>query len=358
MLVVWRGEDGDSAGITGQLFSPLGKIQGGSFVVNQITTGVQTLPSISTDPNGDFVVVWLTPERIMARGVQADGTPAGNDFQVTSAPVRDPAPHLGFDAAGNSVVLFASQQGTVRLFEGRLSDSQGIETGEFVVESLDYEFYPTLRRTNFGLAVNQNGEFVVTTSTSGLGLFGGIYIYHSNALRRFAADGTGIDSFGISSARSKADAAYAPNGDLIVVASGYLQVYGRRFAADGNDLGQFTVGPVEFQDYPYGASTALAFDPHGNFAVVWKDYSVPNKVKGQFFSADGEPQGDLFIATTSEKGEKLRPAVVASEAGFLVMWNTQSPPSLQGRWFQTHLLFADGFESGDLGAWDSTLTAP
>ncbi len=60
-VVVWQsvGQDGSGYyGIFGQRFDSLGTPQGGEFQVNSYTTSYQFAPAITSDADGDFVVVW------------------------------------------------------------------------------------------------------------------------------------------------------------------------------------------------------------------------------------------------------------------------------------------------------------
>ena len=59
-VVVWnsRVQDGDAGGIFGRRYVSSGAAQGGEFPVNTHTTSYQTHASASSAANGDFVVVW------------------------------------------------------------------------------------------------------------------------------------------------------------------------------------------------------------------------------------------------------------------------------------------------------------
>ena len=61
-VVVWASyvEDGDSEGVFGQRFSTIGAPAGREFQVNTYTTGLQTVPVVSCDATGDFVVSWTS----------------------------------------------------------------------------------------------------------------------------------------------------------------------------------------------------------------------------------------------------------------------------------------------------------
>ena len=67
-------------------FGPVGV----EFRVNTTTNGLQSLPSIATDADGDSVVVWNgngpgDAHGIFAQRLAADGTPLGAEFRVNPA---------------------------------------------------------------------------------------------------------------------------------------------------------------------------------------------------------------------------------------------------------------------------------
>lgn len=65
---------------------------GGDFKVNQLTTGNQISASVAIDVDGDFVIVWQSPNQeaassgngIFARRYDSNGAPLSNEFQVNT----------------------------------------------------------------------------------------------------------------------------------------------------------------------------------------------------------------------------------------------------------------------------------
>ena len=85
-VVTWQsnGQDGDSLGIYGQAFDSKGNFLGGEFPVNNYTAGIQTLPEVATLSNGDFVITWQSE--------QQDGSEEGiylQRFTVASPQIPD-----------------------------------------------------------------------------------------------------------------------------------------------------------------------------------------------------------------------------------------------------------------------------
>jgi hypothetical protein len=59
-VVVWEssGQDGSSEGIFARRFDSAGALVGAEFQVNSYTTSSQSRPSVATDSDGGFIVVW------------------------------------------------------------------------------------------------------------------------------------------------------------------------------------------------------------------------------------------------------------------------------------------------------------
>src|SRR6185503_18723587 len=94
-VVVWQnlGQEGSSYGIFGQRFDAAGNPLGGEFHVNTYTTGIQALPQVASGPNGDFVVVWNSYGQdgshygVFGRRYNAAGQPQGGEFAVNQTTI-------------------------------------------------------------------------------------------------------------------------------------------------------------------------------------------------------------------------------------------------------------------------------
>ncbi len=67
-VVVWRslGQDGSSYGVFGQRYDASGTPQGAEFQVNTFTPSAQGPASVASDARGNFVVVWTSHGRAVA----------------------------------------------------------------------------------------------------------------------------------------------------------------------------------------------------------------------------------------------------------------------------------------------------
>ena len=144
-LAVWQGagQDGSSFGIFGQRFDSAGVPQGGEFRVNTYTTYFQYAPTVASDANGNFVVVWNSYSNqdgsgsgIFAQRYDSTGAPHGSEFRVSSYTTNEQVlPTVASDADGRFVVAWASQGQDGSLYGvfaqryGDLIFRDGFETG-------------------------------------------------------------------------------------------------------------------------------------------------------------------------------------------------------------------------------------
>lgn len=78
---------GSSSQIIGRLYASDGSVAGEPFEVSAYTTGNQTFPAVSVQPDGQFAVVWDIPltagnANSQARLFDGDGTPLSEQFRV------------------------------------------------------------------------------------------------------------------------------------------------------------------------------------------------------------------------------------------------------------------------------------
>jgi hypothetical protein len=186
-VVVWNSytQDGERYGIFGQRYDSLGVAQGGEFAVNTYTTHSQRFPSVASDANGNFVVVWSSYGQdgsaygIFGQRYDSAGNALGDEFQVSSyTPGQQRFPSVSSDADGDFVVVWNSflQDGSAYGIFGQRYDSSGApQGGEFRVNS-----YTTSEQRWPSVAKASSGNFVVTWYSdlqdgNSYGVFGRLY---------------------------------------------------------------------------------------------------------------------------------------------------------------------------------------
>ena len=183
-VVVWQsvgsaGTDSDGFSVQGQRYASDGSAVDAEFQVNTYTTARQTDPSVGSDADGDFVVVWQSEgsagtdsdgSSVQGQRYASDGSAVGAEFQVNTYTTNTQVdPTVSLDADGNFVVVWTSfESGTDLSPRGILgqryaSDGSTIG-GEFQVNS-----YTTSDQSSPSVALSDDGNFVAAWSSIGSG---------------------------------------------------------------------------------------------------------------------------------------------------------------------------------------------
>jgi hypothetical protein len=353
-VVVWQsnGQDGSGYGVYGQRFDSNGNKVGSEFLVNTWTTDDQEAPSITSLPNGGFVVVWksgcwwqeCTPQDGDGYGVygqrfDSNGNKVGSEFLVNTWTTDDQeAPSITSLPNGRFVVVWdGAGEGDGDGVYGQRFDSNGNKVGsEFQVNTwtTNYQWFPSITSLS-------NGGFVVVWTSgcdpswapcsstaqdgSGYGVYG----------QRFDSDGNKVGSeFQVNTwttdSQGYPSIASLSNGGFVVVWDGAGEgdgdgVYGQRFDSNGNKVGsEFRVNTWTTDDQWLPRITSL---PNGGFVVVWQskwqDYYYYG-VYGQRFDSNGNKVGSEFQVNTWTPYEQWRPSITSlRNGGFAVVWQSE-----------------------------------
>ncbi|MDH5180587.1 MAG: PPC domain-containing protein [Gammaproteobacteria bacterium] len=155
-IITWESysQDGNEYGIYGQRYSSTGSKLGTEFRINNITTGSQQLATVGMAANGDFAVAWQHDNRnndpssnpsIQAREYFANGTPKGNQFQVSpeSSDAKNFKPKIGMDGNGNFLIAW---------------QKYNVPTAEYDVYARYYYNVPVTVLTNGVTVTNLSGS--------------------------------------------------------------------------------------------------------------------------------------------------------------------------------------------------------
>ena len=169
-VITWQSQDqeGDnSGGVFAQRFDTEGNKLDSEFHVNIESSNGQENPDVAIDDQGDFVIAWMDYGLdgdyggIYARRYDSRGNDLSSQFQVNEYTTgRQELPRMAMDADGDFVITWTSKYedgnntGVVARQYGR--DGQPLGS-EFVVNS-----YTTNSQRNFGIAMDSDGEFIVT----------------------------------------------------------------------------------------------------------------------------------------------------------------------------------------------------
>ncbi len=329
-VVVWESERSggtDSAfwSIQGQRFASDGSRVGDEIQINTYTSGSQRYPSVSSDSDGDFVVVWHGAGKgpdyqtsVQGQRFASDGARVGGEFQVNTyiAGAQNLAA-VSSDADGDFVVVWQSTYADPP--DTSFASIQGqrfASDGSFVGDQFQVNTYTTLFQLYPAVSSDADGDFVVVWKTY------------------FGASGPDPAT-----------------------------VQGQRFSSDGSFVGgEFQVNTnlvVEF------AAASVSLDMDGDFVVVWHSFygdgsdSLSYSIRGQRFTSDGSFVGGELQINTYTTGPQKHPVVsVDSDGDFVVVWHSYGSGGTDNleysiqRAEKTNVpIFVDGFESGDVSVW-------
>ena len=373
-VVVWHsfgssGGDTSADSIQGQRYAAGGAAQGGQFQVNTYTTSYQVSPSVASDADGDFVVVWqstgssggdTSTVSVQGRRYAAAGGALGGQFQVnTYTTSYQSYVSVASDAEGGFVVVWTSvgssggDTSTTSVQGQRYGVGGAPLGGQFQVNTFTtfYQSFPSV--------VSQaGGDFVVVWES--LGSSGGDTSNFSVQGQRFAVGGApqgGQFQINVHSTGYQRFPAIASDarGDFVVVwqsdsssmgDTSSESVQGRRYPAEGGAPG----GEFQVNTYTTSVQRALsvASDAEGDFVVVWQSFGSNGgdtslfSIQGQRFGAGGAAVGGQFQVNTYTTSGQYLPSVASdAEGDFVVVWQSNgsaggdtSLDSIQGQRFR------------------------
>ncbi|MEX0957527.1 MAG: tandem-95 repeat protein [Rhizobiaceae bacterium] len=369
---------GDEAGIFGQMFDAGGNPAGAEFQVNTHTAFDQSTASVAALADGGFVVTWgslfqdSAGTGIYGQRFGADGGPAGAEFQISSDLVFDQLlPAVAALENGGFVVTWSSegQDGSGTGIYGRLFDADGDPAGaEFQVNS-----HTALGQVFSSVAVLGDGGFVITWSSNGQDGSGfGIYGQRFDVAGNPAGAEFAVNTHTAGNQNHSRVAALADGGFIVTWTSngqdGSLNgIYGQRFDADGNRdgaefrLSETTVGN-QAADGAYGVTTTAQL-ADGTIATVWRgDPSISNsEIYARLFAlptsiAGAEDTAIPLLAITAavtdtDGSETLELLLSGYPAG--ATFSLGQPGAVAGTW-----VIDDAGDIASLAATPLTVTPP
>ncbi len=293
-LVAWisMGQDGDSYGIYAQRFRADGTAAGNEFQLSQTSVGIQTHVDLSLTADGDVVATWTS-----------NGGQDGSGYAVISrtlsisndAPVIDGREIHVAQGGGQSFAAALLQPG----------HPQGL-TGATHLQVLDrYEFIDNSSDPGSGYfvlngAVQAAGTVIniAAADLNKLKFVGGSVAGTDNISVR-AFDGSNWSSWETATAVTEAKAGFLVRGDEV----------------------QANTYSTNAQQQP---SIAVLAD--GGFVIAWMSSEQDGSMLGiyaQRFNAAGQKIGDEFKVNTLAAAHQLYPTTVAlPDGGFTVLWVT------------------------------------
>jgi hypothetical protein len=272
----------DNYEVMARLFNANGTPAGNEFQVNSVSAGDQVGGRIAVLSGGGFVVVWtdgITAD-VHAQMYNADGSPNGTELALNTDPLHAQSlPWVAALAGGGFVATWMHDDGTSIDVRARTFGADGLPVSAEI---------PVNTNTNLAQQYAQvttlsNGHFVVVWQDgSGIGGDG---------------SGTGIK----------------------------MRVFdGAGAALTAETLVNTTIAST--QQFPTVAALA-----GGGYVVAWEDYSASggdssgNALRAQIYDAAGNAVGSEFIVNFTTAGDQSRPTIAAlPDGGFVIGWWNQA----------------------------------
>ena len=345
-VVVWESYQTGDSDVFAQRFDTKGTPIGGEFRVNTYTTNYQGHPSVAANLDGSFVVAWSSYNQnevkgtnIYAQRYDTSGSPAGGEFRVnTYTTGYQYGPSVASDANGNFVVVWSSylQDGDLGGVYGQVFDNTGSPVnGEFRANQFTtgYQWRPSV-------AYGGNGDFVVAWESQGQDGDG-----YAVMARRYAPDGTPrADEFQVNQQTTGDQSAPAvaadSGGDFVVTWHSAGQdgsefgIMARRFGSSGVAAGaefQVNTYTTDYQTYP-----RIGMDAKGNFLIAWRSFGQDGDAAGtdaQRFDASTARVGSEFQVNTTTTGYQDQAALALGRGGrFVITWSSPDSGSDSEIW--------------------------
>ncbi len=337
-VAVWRSHvaDGRGGGVYGCCFDPDGTARGEEFKINisDVDVGSWT-PAVAISPSGGFVVAWTVAQGddsdLVARMFDANGAATTEELPVAVSPYAAASmPSITMNSSGTFVVVWTNWSGDTYIGQsyaaGRVYDANGAPlSDEFGISERTQQMWPDV-------AMDESGRFVVTWIRMGdtYNRPYGEYIM----IRQFEADGTPAArevplTDDLNSRWYGPSVAAGKSGGFVVTWA--IGPFPYDICAQPFDTMGTPITP------PYLVNTSIegnqghpciATNGEQDYLVVWDCHSEAGAgccVRGQFCTCDGEVQGDEMVLNVSSSGRHWYPDVaMAADGRYVVVWISEN----------------------------------
>lgn len=298
IVVVWTHSLSDgTVDVRGRLFGSDGTPAGDDFAVTSVTEGYQAGATVTSLEDGRFVVTWQSEDAIHARLFDADGIPAGADFDVSTSPLSAYSPIVTALAGGGFVVTWTVQDTPATTdVVGRIFDASGAPVGdEFLVNTLSTEG----SQGGGGVTALPDGSFVVTWNTdlggtwdikaqrftvdSGPNAAPTALALTNDSVAEHSENGTVVGTFAVTDPDANEDFAFA----LVDDAGGRFRVEGDKLLVARGDM--------------------LEFDDNTSHEVVVKLRDAAGHIyeQGVTINIENVPGADVPVITSNGGGDNV-----------------------------------------------------
>ena len=331
-VITWREERYASYDIYAQRCSSDGNVLGTNFKVNE-DNGPTYSPSISSDNNGNFVIVWVDDRYIgsdiYAQHYSSDGSTVETNFIVNDDQgcSNQWYPIISIDSTGNFVIVWQDERnnGFSDVYAQRYS-SGGTALGTNFKVNDDNGFSGQIVPS---ISSDKVGNFVITWEDSRNG-------QHDIYAQRYASDGTALGTnFKVNIDQDNVgfklpSVCTNSNGNFVITwgrndyMNGISDIYAQRYLSDGTALGtNFKVnddqGIVNRWPYP-----TISKGFCNNFIISWQDdRNGDPDIYAQRYSSDGTELGTNFKVNDDQGTARQNSPSISIDvsSNFVITWS-------------------------------------
>jgi hypothetical protein len=329
IVIAWSEPDADKNGIAVQIFNPDGTEKSVKFLANDTLTDDQLQPALAVLPDDSIVVAWTSSNQgdsLQHNGVPMGGTP--NQAGVFSQHFDSSGNPLGWETkvsesgGGDAFVTALDDGNYVICHEGIEAGTERMSITASFFNQDDVKQYPDV-------PVNQTPESIKATESDP--------VYNELASREKLPTAAKLNDGNVIMVWQAPRDAYSPPEethnahDMNIIACLFTPTGGdissEFVVTTFTDNAPFADGNVTQYDQTQPAVAALA---DGGFVVVWQSMLQDGSywgIYGQRFAANGDKVGNEFQVNGKSQDSQQQPSVTAlSEAeggGFVVSWQAQ-----------------------------------
>jgi Ca2+-binding RTX toxin-like protein len=343
ILVVWfdgsqTAPDTTGAAVSAKIYSPDGTLLVDKFLINTVTAGNQTEPTVAALPDGGFVVAWADDSRTDAdkslQGIKAqvfggDGGKVGEEFLVNSEYANGQTkPSIAVLDSGGFVISWvdASLVGTdtsgsgikAQVFEPTIVGPTDIALSGLQVSETHLANLPVASLSATG---GVGGSFtfeIIEDSTDGaFGADGDKLVVIDNTKLDFETGQSATIKVRVTDSGGNS---YEEEFTLAVTDSAIEQLY---------SAGAEQLANTATNQYQYGSEIARL--ESGGYVVTWSDNSGLGgdasgySVRAQVYDADGAKAGGEVLVNQVTDGDQYETSVTGlSDGRFVVVWEDSS----------------------------------
>ncbi|MDZ7265419.1 MAG: hypothetical protein ONB16_12595, partial [candidate division KSB1 bacterium] len=337
-MICWQsnGQDGYDGGIYGQLFDDKGHKQGNEFQIHTRSEFSQENPAVANLENGGFIVCWEggNLQDIFGQRFDASGAKQGNEFIINTitSGVQTNSCVAGL-ADGGFVCCWENYKGGGSDIDvqGQIFNASGAKRGqEFRINTFtnNHQCRPSVT----GL---RDGRFVVCWESWGQGIWGsGIYGQFFDASGNKQGQEFQVFSRENESQECPAIAQFSDHRLVICWDRGetfessiQYSVYCQLIDDFGNKIGaEFRV--KNYKMFSGSSHPVVASLPHGGFMFCWQERFEDiywYDILGQLFDPSGKPLGHEFMMVQNRSYWQENACVVGlQDSSYVVCWQSSN----------------------------------